>query len=747
MKSTDDIMTKAANFIAHKTESGKIQTVSGHLRQTARLAAGFAMPFKSEIFAEQMGLGHDLGKYSNEFQKRILYNGPKVDHSTAGGIEICRINGLCGRILAYGMLGHHGGMPDGGNKSDTADNNTLQGRLKRIPGKHICIYESFNNEICLEKFKAVPEMLSKKPPDGFTLSFLIRMLFSCLVDADYQDTEEFMTGHKVNRGGSDSLEVLLARLETYIEPWWNPKTEINKKRCEILKTCIEKAKGERGIYSLTVPTGGGKTVASLAFALNHAIHKEESMQRIIYVIPFTSIIEQNAEVFGKILGEVNVVEHHANVSYDSEADQDIDSILNERKRLAVENWDAPVIVTTNVQFFESLFSNKPGKCRKLHNIANSVIIFDEAQMLPLQYLKPCMRAITELVENYNCTVVLCTATQPALEKFIPDDLKYREICENTEGLFRFFKRTTVKQAGKLTDDELVFRLKMQYQVLCIVNSRKQAQYLYQEIDDEQNTFHLSTYMTPVHRKYVLNVVRSRLQNHEPCRLIATSLIEAGVDVDFPIVYRARAGLDCIIQAAGRGNREGKRAPEESYVYVFDPEKKYTDHYPAFIDTGKSIERETESNYQDITSPEAIKSYFDLLHKIAGEELDEKDVLKMLDKGLRNISFPFKTIASRFKLIEQDTKMLMIPFGIKGCKWENRPKELADKIKLGEINKLLLREVGLYSVNVYDHQYNDLINSGQIEAIDGQIAVLADENIYNEKTGLTIVIEEGKGFFV
>jgi len=740
-------------FIAHKAEDGRLQSVEQHSKGTARLAARFASLFDGEFLAEQMGLGHDIGKYSDGFKKRILQAGPKVDHSTAGGIEICKINpNPLGRVMAYGMLGHHGGLPDGGSRVDTAGDSTFAGRMKRIPGEHICEYVSFADEIQLKELTLVPAMLKKKLPDGFTTSFLIRMLFSCLVDADYLDTEDFMSDYTLTRGGYDSPEDLLGALEDYIKPWWDPQTEINKKRCDILRNCIEKAAGSRGIYTLTVPTGGGKTVASLAFALHHAVGQEKPMQRVIYAIPYTSIIEQTTEVFERILGKENVIAHHANISYDSEqsnnqGDEETSDSLNGRKRLAVENWDAPVIVTTNVQFFESLFASKPGKCRKLHNIANSVIIFDEVQMLPLKYLKPCMRVITELVENYDCTAVLCTATQPALEKFIPGEQKSKEICENTEELYQFFRRTTIKQLGKQQDDQLVHRLNGCHQVLCIVNSRKQAQHLYEEMDDKQNVFHLSTYMTPAHRRYILEAVRQRLQSGEPCRLIATSLIEAGVDVDFPCVYRARAGLDSIIQAAGRGNREGKRKAEESFVYVFDAEKKYTDYYPAFINTGRTIEKGVEEYHQDIASPEAIKSYFDRLHKIADTELDDKGILSMLEKGRRSFSFPFKNIASEFKLIEQNTKMLVIPFAVRGSVWENRPEEIIAKLRAGEISRALLREAGIYAVNIYERQYSELLRSGQIEAVDEEIAILLDENIYHEKTGLGIVVEEGKGLFL
>jgi CRISPR-associated endonuclease/helicase Cas3 len=755
-------MNKTKNkFLAHRTDDGREQSIMEHVKGTAQLASNFASEFDCEILAAQMGMGHDIGKYSKQFQNRILNNGKKVDHATAGGIEMYNIYSKLGLLLAYGIMGHHGGMPDGGNRVDTASDITLLGRLKRKPGEHICDYLAYADEIQFSQTLAIPDMLKKKVPDGFTISFLIRMLFSCLVDADYLDTENFMLEGTIKRGGYDSMKVLLEKLTNDIvnkqkNQWNNPSSEITKMRYNILNNCIEKAKNNKGIFTLTVPTGGGKTISSLAFALHHAVH-QKSIKRIIYIIPFTSIIEQNAGVFENILGAENVVAHHSNISYDSDdkSEKEEDGLTDalKRKRLATENWDAPIIVSTNVQFFESLFSNRTGKCRKLHNLTNSIIIFDEAQMLPLKYLKPCMRAITELVENYHCTVVLCTATQPALEKFIPPTLKIKEICENTNKLYEFFKRITAKDLGNQDDEQLVNRLLQHKQTLCIVNSRKQAQHLYEKLGESEENYHLSTYMTPTHRKYILKIVRARLTACEPCRLIATSLVEAGVDVDFPCVYRARAGLDSIIQAAGRGNREGKNAAAESFVYIFDAEQKYSDNYPAFIKTGTSIAAEIALSYDDIMSPAAIQSYFNILHRISDEELDEKEILPKLERDKGRFSFPFKQIASEFRLIDQNTKMLLIPNERLEDEMEqdsnsnDKARIIAEKLRNGEMSRTLLRTAGLHSVNVYDHQFNELYRSGQIELVDEEIAILRDEKLYHKRMGLRIIVTEGTGWFL
>lgn len=310
-----------------------------------------------------------------------------------------------------------------------------------------------------------------------------------------------------------------------------------------------------------MPTGGGKTVASLAFALKHAV--EHNMDRVIYVIPYTSIIEQNAQIFREILGDDNVLENHCNVDYEGTEEF-------RPMQLASENWDKPVVVTTNVQFFESLFSNKSSKCRKLHNIANSVIIFDEAQMLPIDYLTPCLSMIQELVENYGTSVVLCTATQPALDDFFVSKEQIVELCPRLGEQFRFFERVTYQNIGSISKEGITELLAKEQSVLCIVNTRKDAQELYHSLQGG-GVYHLSTSMYPKHRKRVLKCVKERLSTKKKCILISTSLVEAGVDLDFSCVYREIAGIDSMIQAAGRCNREGKRTVEESKVYIFELE--------------------------------------------------------------------------------------------------------------------------------------------------------------------------------
>lgn len=417
-------------YYAHIKESGEVQTVAEHLEGTAKRSEKFASAFHEARRGALLGMAHDIGKSSLAFQRR-LNGGPKVDHATAGALECLQIReNLAGCCVA----GHHGGLPNFGNPTDTAGEQTFIGRCKK--GKQgIPAYEWDGT---LESGIPMPQL-----KDGFAQALWVRMLYSCLVDADYLDTESFMS--PTERPEYDSLPELLRRLGTYIKPWFPPKNQLNEYRCQILSRCMDVASSPRGMYSLTVPTGGGKTVASLAFALKHAV--ENGLERIIYVIPYTSIIEQNAKVFRDILGDRNVIEHHCNAQFDN--DEEL-SEQNRRQRLASENWDAPIIVTTAVQFFESLYSNLPSRCRKLHSIANSVIIFDEAQMIPGSQLKPCVGVMANLVAHFRSTAVLCTATQPVLEDLIRDfcpELSVTEICPQAKDIYRQFRRATYQNGA------------------------------------------------------------------------------------------------------------------------------------------------------------------------------------------------------------------------------------------------------------------------------------------------------------
>lgn len=709
-------------YIAH-LEGGREQTVKEHLQGTAKLSAEFAKKFGKEEWGYCCGYLHDIGKYSVEFQHKIRENGnEQIDHSTAGA-KVCVEKGGLYPIMSYCIAGHHAGLPNYGSSQDGSFESTLMGRMK----KTLKDYSAYQDEIELPKVTTVPIAYGETKNPDFSLSVFIRMLYSCLVDADFLDTEAFMKNEEIKRDAGESIEILFQKLEKYVAKWLLNKEidTVNGRRTEILRNCLEAGKREKGLFRLTVPTGGGKTVVSLAFALRHAVHN--NMDRVIYVIPYTSIIEQNAQIFRSILGDENVLENHCNVDYrDSEE-------WNPMK-LAAENWDKPVVVTTNVQFFESLFGNKSSKCRKLHNIANSVVIFDEVQMLPTDYLKPCVAMIEELVNSFEASVVLCTATQPALQPFFQSGIPAYELCPRLEEQFRFFKRTTFQNLDKISEEALIEKLSEEYQALCIVNTKKKAQVLYQALKG-QGVFHLSTAMYPKHRKRVLEEVRRCLNAGERCLVLSTSLVEAGVDLDFHSVYRQLAGIDSVIQAAGRCNREGKRSPEDSNVYVFQfEEQERILGQRKQIDAAKTL----VSDGKDISALETIEEYFEFLYHLKSSELDKKNIMGQF----KGIKCNFLKVAEDFKMIENDTKTVFIPV-------EEEAQDLLQQLKYQGFTKTSMRKAGQYSVTLYDDVIEKMKDAGMIELVAENINdfyELKDKERYTEEFGLDLNIENGMALF-
>lgn len=703
------------NYIAHKRgeSDNEVQLLLEHLKNVSELSEKFAECLNLSEYAEIIGMLHDIGKYSNRFQERINGNDRiKVDHSTCGAQEAFKMKLL---MAAFCIAGHHGGIPDIGHRGDIDTDSTLTGRLNRNTEN----YSAWVNEVESSKFKPISEPFTN---DRIPYTFILRFLFSCLVDADYLDTENFMSNGAVSRDSGDELPFLLSLLNNHIEKWQNPSGILNILRTNMLNECIEVGrKSSDKLFTLTVPTGGGKTISSMAFALNYAVKRRK--KRIIYVIPYTSIIEQNAEVFRKIFGIKNVLENHSNVDLNNYDDE-----TKVQMMLAAENWDSPIVVTTAVQFFESMFSNKPSKCRKIHNIADSVVIFDEAQMLPLDYLLPCATAIRQLADNYNSAVVLCTATQPNFQSILnltdkKNESQLTEICNSAENLTDDFRRVNFKYEGKLQDDEIALELKQCKQVLCIVNKKAHAQKIYSMLGESDENFHLSTYMYPAHRQKVLKKIRQRLDENKPCRVVSTSLIEAGVDIDFPTVYRAISGIDSILQAGGRCNRENKRNSSECIVHIFN-----TDEVLSYQQTNTDAAMEVIKKYGDkIYLPDAIKMYFDNLYYY--RDIDKTH--KVFDKkgiinGLTNLEF--ESVAQKFKLIENDTKSLYI------CTEENK-KEI-DDLRHGNYSKELFRNLQKYVVNLYERDFNKIDEACGIEYIDNSFYVLSDNKYYSDKTGIT-----------
>ena len=708
------------SYLAHISVNGQAQSVFEHLLGTSSLAEDFAHPFGAEEQAKLAGLAHDIGKYSDAFQKRLHGAPIQVDHSTAGAVECWQRRQL---FAAFAVAGHHGCLPDGGSQTDSPDQATLWGRVKRAG--RLEPYGRWAQEVSLPQAD-IPDFLKRPGPEWV---FFTRMLYSCLVDADFLDTEAFMDGRS-RAYNATSIEQLWEMIQGYISSWFPPKGELNRQRCKILEHCIQEGETQvPGLFSLTVPTGGGKTVASLAFALAHA--RKHGLRRVIYVIPYTSIIEQTAEIFREILGEENVLEHHSNVLYDLEGEASPYTI---HLAQATENWDIPVVVTTAVQFFESLYACRSSQCRKLHNITGSVVIFDEAQMMPIPYLRPCVWAISQLVAHYSVSAVLCTATQPALEKlfreFLPQ-VPVQELCPPDTCQWEVFRRVTFQKEGQLTWDELAVQLSGCSQVLCIVNTRKAAQEVYERLDGTGN-FHLSTLMCPYHRKEQLREIRRRLREGLPCRVVSTSLIEAGVDVDFPVVFREQAGLDSILQAAGRCNREGRRSAEESVVHIFEGEETV----PPLFSTAVGAGQAAMARYADIASQEAIHAYFSELLDLKGKEAQDKEGILPL---IQSEFFPFRAVAERFHLIDSPTRTVYIPWG--------EGSELVERLHAGEGGRALFRRLGQYSVSVYEKHFAALEAAGELEVLENGAAILRDPALYAEETGLSLEADSGKGLFI
>lgn len=712
-------------FIAHKSEDGaREEPILEHLLKTARLAREFAGVFGAGDLGELAAMGHDTGKYSREFKRRIRQNGPRVDHSTAGAKELYRLGSA---EAALCVAGHHVGLPEEGSPGDLPDKPSLFGRLKReIPN-----YSAFAGEVIFSPpGKRVFET-------EFERMFFTRMLFSALTDADYLATEDFMTGGKVTRGGYDGIPALLAAFERYAEEkeWDAPKNGLNRMRRDILGWCRKAARGERGLYSLTAPPGAGKATASLAFALRHGA--KHGLGRVIYVIPHTSLIEQMAKKFREILGAGNVLEHHSGASFDKDDDG-----FDDKLRLSAENWDAPVIVTTGAEFFGSLYGRRPSQCRKLHNIAGSAVIFDEPQTIPLKVLRPCVKAIGALVRDYGVTAVLCTATQPALGRFFPEGMKVREICPDQEGLYKRFRRAKLLPVGKQSLGAVAGRMSGMEAALAVLTTRKQAYELFAALP-KHGRFHLSALMCPAHRLEVLGEIKRRLKDPEkpPCRVAATSLIEVGAELDFPAVFRTEAGLDSILRAAGLCNREGENPLEESFVYIFEPE----DTPPASLKKYIAIYRETAERAEDLGSPEAVKAYFDALHQweedVLGERgMDEENILRIIEDGFQGGKMPFLEVDRRFQLMSGHTKAVLIP-------WDGKARKIRRALLQGKLSRKRLREAGPYLVNVYPGHFEALKRAGAILTVGKDLAVLATETIgeepavYSKETGLSLLEED------
>ena len=735
-------MTKTQQVLAHvrqdSTGRWHEHSLNDHLRGVAQIASDFAADFDSCDWASIAGLWHDLGKYSMEFQRYIksvsgyeaeahIEGAPgRVDHSTAGAIYAARQFAAHGRILAYLIAGHHAGLPDwhsaetGGKALSIrlgAEQNHL---LDRIPA------QSIPQEILSQ-----PKPTSKLRGGSNGFHLWVRMLFSCLVDADFLDTEKFMNdAQAAARSGYRDIADLMNCFDNHMAyvARTADNTPVNTIRADILRQCREKAALAPGLFSLTVPTGGGKTLSGMAFALRHA--RQHKKQRIIYVIPYTSIIEQTAGIFRDIFGD-NVIEHHANLDPDKE---------DTRSRLATENWDAPIIVTTNVQFFESLFAVHTSRCRKLHNIVNSVVVLDEAQLLPPEFLQPIADVMNQLATHYGVTFVLSTATQPALGSFQSfggqpfrglDNV--REIMDDPDALYQALQRVKVSIPSELItprDWESIANELIAYpSVLCVVNRRDDARELHRLMtvkEDGKDTLHLSALMCGEHRSKVITDITERLKRGGAVRVISTQLVEAGVDLDFPVVYRALSGLDSIAQAAGRCNREGKQ-DGLGHVVVFVPPKSAP---PGLLRQAAQISVSLLSgNSSNVLGRDLAKQFFEHLY-VRAPSLDKHGIHELLTQDARDCQIQFRTVAEKFKLIDDSAyQTFLVRYGDNDM--------LLGKLEKEGPQQWLMRKLQRYSVNLPKYLFAQLEKQGDVRQIWPGIYAQVGNKLYDKSLGVVI----------
>jgi CRISPR-associated endonuclease/helicase Cas3 len=739
---------KALAYHAHSLRNSpreRWHSLAEHLEDTGDRAAAIAEKWDAEAWGHAAGRLHDIGKFAPEFRQRLL-GGPPVDHATAGAKLAVNTYGAMGRLLAYVIAGHHGGMPDGTG----VDEGTLEQRLAKRVGD----YSGWSSEMVLPEDLPPPRIRPRPGLDaaermGFAFHVWARMLFSALCDADFLDTEAFYAtayGRDVSRRSSHSLGQLARQLDRHLSTF-SPNNEINRIRAEVLSAIRSKIRLKPGLFTLTVPTGGGKTLASLAWALGHA--RVWSKDRVIYVIPFTSIIDQTARVFREALGERAdaLLEHHS--AYRESANLEAEAKLAR----AAENWDAPVVLTTAVQFFESLFSNRPSRCRKLHNIANSVVILDEAQTLPPHLLRPCLAMLDELARNYGASILLCTATQPAVTEKAGDPRslvgglvakEVRELMPPALNLHERLQRVTIAHGNTMDDAALVAALAGVEQGLVIVNTRRHARDLYRAAENLEGACHLSALMYPAHRAARLGEITAALkaEGTRPVRLIATTVVEAGIDVDFRRVWRALAGLDNIAQAAGRCNRGNKRPRDDSLVTIFEPADPTM--IPMFFrPAANAARRILRRHADDPLSPSAILSYFESFYgqrDRARGGLDAPGVLDALVGAHHGHNYPYAKLAEDVSLIDDAGLPVIVPRGAEGqaivkalarSDGDRDPREL----------RRLYRQAQQYTVQIPPAVMAALQASGAVVPIfegDDPPMMLEDLSLYREDVGLDVI---------
>ena len=718
-------------YIGHTSDDGRKQPLLDHLNGTSKLCRENANEFWADI-AEFAGQIHDIGKYTLAFQKRI--NGAeniRVEHAICGAKEVAKAPPKSYvPMIEYCVAGHHSGLPDGGTKADGEEDSTLHGRMKRKTGD----YSAYENEVKLEYPKDNLRELfdvSNQREIIERYSFFTRYLFSCLTDADFIDTERFVTPN-TDRGIDGDFQKAYEKVCEKLNSF-KIETKLQESRSIIQEQVYKSVESNANVYTLNMPTGSGKTLCSIRAALKTAIENEK--KRIIYVIPYVSIIEQTAKVFEDIFGDViPVLQHHSNYDFDDDKNEDENEITSEKLKRSCENWDAKLIVTTNIQFFESLYHYKGRRLRKLHNLADSVIIFDEIHMLPIDYIQPCLRAIGYVTKYLNSTAILMSATMPNYDKFMErymSGVKIENAVKDTS-LFNVFDKCRYEYIGKCELASLAEKAQEYDNALIIVNKRKTARELYDICSG--NKYHLSTYMTPLHRSEIIAKIKEDIKNGINTTVISTSLIEAGVDLDFKAVFREIAGIDNILQSGGRCNREGKMDMGDVFVFETDGGN-YQTKKKSDIIIRANITRNLFEEFENISTDKCIKEYYGRLLNYKEKKIEENTITSIMGNDLRIDGIPFRTYAESFNFIDNQVIGIVIP-----CD-ENRG--LIKELKDGKLS--VKRNLQRYSASVNKDEFKELFQIGIIETLDCGVCILANTDYYKSDVGLTL--ENDVDYFV
>lgn len=710
-------------YIGHTSDDGRKQLLLDHLNGTSKLCRENANEFWADI-AEFVGQIHDIGKYTSGFQKRI--NGAeniRVEHAICGAKEVAKAPPKSYvPMIEYCVAGHHSGLPDGGTKVDGEEDSTLHGRMKRKTGD----YSAYENEVKLEYPKDNLRELfdvSNQREIIERYSFFTRYLFSCLTDADFIDTERFVTPN-TDRGIDGDFQKAYEKVCEKLNSF-KIETKLQESRSIIQEQVYKSVESNANVYTLNMPTGSGKTLCSIRAALKTAIKNKK--KRIIYVIPYVSIIEQTAKVFEDIFGDVlPVLQHHSNYDFDDDKNEDENEITSEKLKRSCENWDAKLIVTTNIQFFESLYHYKGRRLRKLHNLADSVIIFDEIHMLPIDYIQPCLRAIGYVTKYLNSTAILMSATMPNYDKFMErymSGVKIENAVKDTS-LFNVFDKCRYEYIGKCELASLAEKAQEYDNALIIVNKRKTARELYDMCSG--NKYHLSTYMTPLHRSEIIAKIKEDIKNGINTTVISTSLIEAGVDLDFKAVFREIAGIDNILQSGGRCNREGKMDMGDVFVFETDGGN-YQTKKKSDIIIRANITRNLFEEFENISTDKCIKEYYGRLLNYKEKKIEENTITAIMGNDLRIDGIPFRTYAESFNFIDNQVIGIVIP-----CD-ENRG--LIKELKDGKLS--VKRNLQRYSASVNKDEFKELFQIGIIETLDCGVCILANTDYYKSDVGLTL----------